>query len=326
MNKVLLIRTDFFGDCVLSSIFLEMFAQNVPKVIDVLATTYNINAFKYHPAVRNLFCINHNPSTKELADNLSELEKINCVYDIVVILNRDFRNYRYLTKIKAKKIFGHRLGRKSFKSNLFCFVAGKLPKYNFLEYDQSEHEVMNQVKLLKYLAAKTGIKVGTEIPKSSLFYYEPALKVKSEKLFNSLLINISGRAGSFKYLNDAMVFTLLSILKKDYAHIALVAMPDERSRLEAILADFQDLKVEIICDSDIFKVAKLMERYEIFIGCDGGLMHVAASIGLRVIGVFHNQVATSWHAWTPTQAYVQSKTKNIYDVTPFDIINTLHFC
>lgn len=320
MNRVLLIRTDFLGDCILSSVFIEMLSRQPSMQIDVIATRYNNVAFQYNPKINHLFVIDHNPSNKLYQDNYEVLSQIKFHYDIVIILNRDLRNYRYLKYLNYSKVFGHRLGRKSFKSNLFCLVYGLLPKYNFIEYNQSQHEVTNQVNLLNFVYRSCNALLDHNTPKRVKFYLSGSESIS--KFPDSVVINISGRAGSHRYLNDSMILALVNSLKDKFDRIALVAVPSEYDRLNKLIADLPD-DINIICEHDVFAVAKQITKYELFIGCDGGLLHIAAGLDLKLIAIFHDQKIAGWHPWSEHYVCIQAVSKNIYDVSYVDVLNAL---
>jgi ADP-heptose:LPS heptosyltransferase len=104
-----------------------------------------------------------------------------------------------------------------------------------------------------------------------------------------------------------MLTALLLLLNKS-CRIGIVALADDKICAEEIVklvtlnnSELQELNIEIISDTNIFSVASKLNSYEYYIGADGGLLHVAAALGMKCIGLYNTNVKEIWHPWTPYQ-------------------------
>ncbi|MDI9409164.1 MAG: glycosyltransferase family 9 protein [Candidatus Pacebacteria bacterium] len=69
--------------------------------------------------------------------------------------------------------------------------------------------------------------------------------------------------------------------------IAVFAAPNERDRLKTLWQAFAPaMIVDVTGESDLQMVAACLARCDYFIGNDSGLMHMAAALGVRTLGLF----------------------------------------
>jgi heptosyltransferase III len=55
---------------------------------------------------------------------------------------------------------------------------------------------------------------------------------------------------------------------------------------------------------------------DLFVGSDGGAMHVAAACGLPIVALFGASDVTRWHPWTEDREVFQSPSKDAKDIAP----------
>ncbi len=308
----LLIRTDFLGDAVLTNTFIKMLSCSTSSNIDVLCTSYNFKAFKYNPYIRSLYIDNY---------NFSNENKTN--YQAIFILNRSLLNYKKIKKINTKKIIGHKLGIKSIRSKFFYLQTTLLSKYKYIEYDNNIHEVRNQFKLLYYAAKEFNFLNKLNLDEKSYFYthnYNPENNYTKDN--NSVVINISGRKTSLKYIPFSLVRNIIEdilILKKT---ILVIGTEEDKDKLDKLLEYFGQ-NISIYIDDDIFNLVSKFYAYKYFISADGGLMHVAAGLNMHCIALFHDQNITAWHPWSKNQICLQNNQHRIYDLTSEDVIKAI---
>ncbi len=56
-----------------------------------------------------------------------------------------------------------------------------------------------------------------------------------------------------------------------------------------------------------------------FIGSDGGAMHLAAALGLRVVCLFGQSSTVQWRPWTPDHILLQAPSREVRDITPHEV-------
>ena len=321
--NILVVRTDFLGDSVLSSCFIQMLKQLPDAKIDVLCYDYNYAAFQYNPAVENIYNIYKNPnSDKQLTHNSMLLEKLQSQrYNVVFMLNRDFKTYKLLKYVNTPLVFGHRLGVRSLRSKLFCTLTELQSKYNYLPYDDAIHEVINQYNLLNFALPK--LKVNSKIHLESNCYFYTANFNPEKLLFrdnHTVVINISGRHETLKYIPSSLVRCIIEELFKLDKKVLIVATNQDLERANRIVDELKDVRLSICTETDLMRVADTMALYPDYIGADGGLLHIAAGLQMRTIGLFNAQNINAWHPWSKRQICLQTASKKIYDLTAVDVL------
>lgn len=322
--RILVVRTDFLGDSVLSGTFIKMLKQLPDIQIDTLSYEYNFAAFQFNKLIEYKYRLFKIPSTSDEKNNnyqiLQDIKRNK--YSAVFMLNRDFKTYKLLKYIDSPKIFGHRLGVKSIRSKIFCRVSSLSYKYNYIDYDNSIHEVINQFNLLNFGLRKLNIPNSIKLDQNSYFYtanFNP--EEKHQKDSETIVVNISGRRDKVRYVPSSLARVIIEDLLKLGKKVLIIATKDEIDRAKDLVSGFDGSSVTLFSNSDLFAIADIMARYQYYIGADGGLLHIAASIQMHCIGLFHAQNIDAWHPWTPYQICVQTPSKKIYDLTSDNIIS-----
>lgn len=71
------------------------------------------------------------------------------------------------------------------------------------------------------------------------------------------------------------------------AHIALIAAPNEREQVKSVRDSIPpSALIDLVGTEDLLTIAACIERAEMYIGNDSGLMHMAAAVGTPTIGLF----------------------------------------
>ena len=322
--RILVIRTDFLGDSVLSGTFIKMLKQLPNIQIDTLSYEYNFVAFKHNTLLDNKYHLFKIPANNEEKNNnhkvLEEIKQNK--YTAVFMLNRDYKTYKLLKYINTPRVFGHKLGVRSIRSKIFCGVSALGFKYNYLDYDNSIHEVINQFNLLKFGLHILNIPNNIELDQNSYFYtanYSPQDKYPKDS--ETIVVNISGRRDTVRYITSSLARVIIEDLIKLGKKVLIIATQDETTRANELLSCFDGLRVTLFVDSNLFSIADTMAKHQYYIGADGGLLHIAAGLQMYCIGLFHAQNIDAWHPWTRFQICVQTPTKKIYDLTSENVIN-----
>ncbi len=321
--RILVVRTDFLGDSILSSTFIRMLKQLLDVQVDILCYEYNFAAFQYNKHIDSKYRLYEIPvSSEEKLNNHQVLQSIRQnKYTAVFMLNRDFKTYKLLKYINSPRVFGHRLGVKSLRSKMFCRFSALSLKYNYLEYDNSIHEVINQFNLLKFGLRILNIPNNIILDKQSYFYtesFDP--EEQDQKDTGTIVVNISGRRDTVRYIPSSLAQVIIEDLVKLGKKVLMIATKDEYIRANEILTRFSTLDVSLCADDNLFNIANTMARYKYYIGADGGLLHIASGLQMHCIGLFHAQNIEAWHPWSIHQICVQTPTKKIYDLTADNII------
>lgn len=325
--RILISRTDVLGDAVVTSAFIESLVSSIDHVkIDVLCNQQNYPAFKYNPFLANIYVLDHRQGTKELAKNYrAVISQINSSgsYDYILQLNGCIRAYQYIAKLTSGQIYARKLITSSFKANLWMLNKRLTGKFIFYKENTQQHEVVRLHQFLDFFLAAITVPKRYPYPQYAKFYLED-MQLLENRERNSIVLNVSGKKEFTRYMNDSMLYALLKQLSSWRVKLGLVLMPDDKERVTRVIASLGfELEVSLIMSSDINELANQIARYEFFIGVDGGLVHIAAGLGLKCVVLFDQQDSNIWHAWTPLQRSLQSENRNIYDISYLDVLGSL---
>jgi len=326
--KILLIRNDVLGDAVISSTFVESLAKLLNCQIDLLCNHYNEIAFRYNPYINKIYKIQHEQHSKKLAVDykqvISQINQDNTdIYACVFVLNDCIRNFKYANLIKTNKIFTKKLVTKKVSSNMWTFIHKFYPKFHFFAIDTKIHEALKLHQLL--IQGLSNLNIDTNnitLPKTCHFYLKNTV-IQAQK---SCVINISGKQDKIRYINDNMLYALLeNIDKYNITKVLIIAMEIDRVRLNKILEHIHtNLSIDVLINNDLMLVAETMANYQVYVGCDGGLLHLASGLNLACIALFNQQDTNIWHPWTPKQISLQTPSKNIYDINYIDVLDSIN--
>lgn len=323
--NILLIRMDLLGDGIVSGTFIDSLKTSIPSSrIDVLCNTSNVSAFTFHPNINNVYKLNHQQKTKQLASDLDDVvSRINSTvsYDLVIVLNGCARSYHYAMRINAKKIIARNLFTKSIRSKCLMLIMKYLKNVSFFVEPFGVHEVVRLNKYCQFVLDYLKISANTHLPQRANFY--PDANFSRDSITpKSIAINISGKKDESRYINDNLLYALVNELTKLNFFVSVVFLNEDSERIRMVQNSLQ-IQLNLINDSNIFNVAKQLATHEYYIGVDGGLAHVAAGVGMKCIILFDNQDINLWHPWTDCQISLRSERKNIYDLSYSDIIGAI---
>ncbi|MEA2757018.1 MAG: heptosyltransferase [Aliidongia sp.] len=92
------------------------------------------------------------------------------------------------------------------------------------------------------------------------------------------------------------------------ARIAVFAAPHERMAAAAMLASVPPERlIDVTQEPDLLSVAAALRRVGLFIGNDTGLMHMAAAIGTRTLGLFGPSPSVQYGPWGESAAVVETE-------------------
>ena len=91
------------------------------------------------------------------------------------------------------------------------------------------------------------------------------------------------------------------------ARIAVLAAPHERAQAAPLLEMAGERGLDLIGCGDLLDVAGCLQRCDLFIGNDSGLMHLAAAAGVPTLGLFGPSPEDRYRPWGARAAYVRTQ-------------------
>ena len=87
-------------------------------------------------------------------------------------------------------------------------------------------------------------------------------------------------------------------LSADYkAQVVLVGGPEEQELAQQIVAGLREPPVNLVGQTTLRQLGAILQRCDLFVGNDNGLMHLAAAVGTPVVAIFGPSNADAWGPW-----------------------------
>ena len=318
--KILLICLSGAGDILMTTPTIERLRDKFPKAQidylvmqgkvskDLLKNNKNLNKVIY-------FNFAKEGALKSLKFIFSKLRKEK--YDLSVTLYPQARYHYSIISylIGAKKKIG--FGYSSRKVDFNGFFFNKVLKEDF-----SKHVVENNLKVVEFLKGNVGGVLKMQSPGDKKSKTLAKEYFKKNKITKAVVLHAgAGTTKNFylkKWPKERFAKLAKMIYEKNGAKILLVGGPEETFQNEEIIK-LSGLKKDeeiFIFMSDIPNVAAVMEKSEMVVSNDSMLGHLAAAVGIHVIGLFG---PTSWENTGP-----YTKKRTIFCKRPKEIKPYVH--
>ena len=323
MYKFLILRPDRIGDAIITQVIIEALFKSVKCEIDVFASEYNHLFFKDNPFINQLFyCEIENKK------NLIKYYKNNCVakiYDAIFILQSRKRIQKLALMNNCKyRIALDLIYDKSNIIKIYKFYMQRIKGFSFVEYNLNQHEVISLQNVINCGLKKLSLSKIINLP-NSCYLYNSLIKTSST-IKDSIVINFTGKKEDQRnILISQLNYILEYVIDNGFSQIAIISDSSNIEELTIYLTSkYQNYKnkFHIYCEQDIFIIINLIKCYEYFISCDGGLLHIAAAIKLKCVGLFNQNMINRWYPWTQYQVSI-SNINGVYAISPEEIIQGL---
>lgn len=300
--KILVVRYRFIGDTILTIPFLRNLREAYPDAqIDMLAGPISKDILGNCPYIYNL--IEFDTTSKHRYENKGTKKK--SFWDYVKILKASEYDKAYILK-------------RSLSSALLCYFA-KIKER--IGYD-TEHRAFFLTKPVPYIKNRhenecfldvlraDGIKIGnkdlenwiTEESNQKIdeIFEEHNIGKDGTDRKNVLIHATAGNVNKQWALeNFAQIIQYLSNKKNvQIFYTGAKADADVYEKIH-LLAD-EELKIKPInlCgELSIPESTALIKRMSLVIGCDSGVLHIASSVNVPVIGIYGPMNPVKWQAW-----------------------------
>ena len=292
-ENILIVRTDRIGDVVLSIPMAEIVKKKYPQCkIKYLIRDYTRALLDGNPFIDEVIIADEEEGSILFSKNLKKIKEktfdtcivVNPTFKIALLLffarikNRIGTGYRWYSALFNQKVFEHR-------------------KYG------DKHELEYNINLI----SKLGIE-SSEVPEEMQF--ELKIDEKSSEKINStlsengfkpgkkIIIIHPGSGGSSVDLPKEKLIELTKML----SGLDKVSIVITGSKSEYKLCKEFEVSNEVINLSgqlDISLLKALINKANVFISNSTGPMHIAAALGVHVIGFFPKILACSQKRWGP---------------------------
>jgi len=292
-KNILIVRTDRIGDVVLSIPMAELVKKKYPNCrITYFIRNYTSDLLDGNPYIDEVIVADESDGEILFGENMGKIKSKH--FDTCIVVNPTLRIslMMFLAGIKNRIGTGYR-----WYSVLFNQKVYEHRKYG------DKHELEYNINLL----AKFGIANG--IPDDEINFYlkvdddsstkvDSLLKDNGIKFGNKIIIVHPGSGGSSVDLPKEKLIEFTGLL----ATIDKVSIIITGSKSESELCKEFEINKSVINLSgklDISSLIALIGKSNIFISNSTGPMHIAAALGVYVIGFFPKILACSQKRWGP---------------------------
>jgi heptosyltransferase III len=288
VKKILCIKPRGIGDIILSTIILESLRSAYPDAsIDYLTEGFASSSLKNHPLVNKVITMGKTEFPLKAA---LRIRKEN--YDMILDLWSNPRSAQvtFLTMVKYRVGFGYR-GRK-YAYNIHATSSRG-------DQHSAEHN-LELLNALKIPIVSKNVKYYTTLEDRT---FASNFFTKNFETANGVLGIIPSGGWESKRCDKEKWVEIIEAYKKKYGFNTLILWGPGDERDAKFIKDHIP-SVELAPETDINKMAALIEKCTMVIANDSGPMHIAAALGVPVLGIFGPTNPKGHGPYSPVGGYV----------------------
>jgi heptosyltransferase-3 len=278
-ERILISRTDRIGDLVLSLPVARMLHRAYPDIsIDFLVQEYTAPVLRHQPDVADVLTIGPQADYRNLAETLTQRK-----YKAVICLYP--RRQLAWALLKAK--IPIRIGTsRRWYSYLFTH------RVVVRRRDSGRHEKDLNLDLLGPLGIEPD------------YLLTPELSVRSggdshDRQVERMVVIHPGDGGSAVNWRIERYVELAGVLKESANRIIVTGLAHERERHMAAFAGIVGEKNVMTGRTDLIQLMNVLADANLFVGGSTGPLHLAAAMGVPVVGLFGPIRSTTPDRWGP---------------------------
>lgn len=328
--RILLVQRGHIGDMVCLTPTIRLISKHLPgSQIAVLGNSYNVAVLANNSDLCEVFVYEKQPlkNWKNRLRNaicfLKLKSKIRHWQPDVAIVACGYYDYHALSSLRKMGI-RHVIGFKSIDDKPAPKISFDSPAFD------SIHEVEAIAKLLKPI----GI---TASPGPMQVFPNKAIQAEINIRFQlqskpNIAIHISGRTPE-KQWGESNFRVLLGHLLNDsrYANVVVIWAPSSNSTPQSPQGDdkfaedlsksFINPRLKLIATHNLEELIAVLSLCHLYIGADGGAMHLACASGLSVVALFDSLPNTlnHWYPWQVPHEVLARDAGKIQLISPAEV-------
>lgn len=298
-EKILIVRTDRIGDVVLSLPMAELVKKKYPDCkVAYFIRNYTSSLIDGNPFVDEVIIAEESEGKILFAKNLKKIKpknfdscvvvnptlKISLMMFLAGINNRIGTGYRWYSVFFNKKIFEHRKYGQKHELEYNINLLNKI--------DIDLKDFTNEIKFHLNVDDKSSEKINSTLIERGF---------KSE---NKIVIIHPGSGGSSVDLPKEKLIELTRMLSK-LKNVTIVITGSKNELKLCGEFEVSETVINLSGQLDLSLLKALINKANIFISNSTGPMHIAAALGVYVIGFFSKILSCSQKRWGP---YTEKKT------------------
>lgn len=295
-EKILVVRYRFIGDMILTVPFLRNLRRKYPDAqIDMLVAPNSYEVIAECPYINNFIIFD---TTKKHKYECSKEKK------------RSF--WRYVSELKAKKYDKAYVLKRSFSSALLCFLAGIKERIGYdtegrgflltkrVKYDTQKHESQCFLDVLREENFETddGRLENWVKEENTAKIIEIFNQNKIEKDRIKVVIHATATNPKKLWSEDNFVH-LIKYLDGINVQIINIGAKSDREVYERIYSKTGELNnkpLNLCGELSLQESLALLKEVNMIVGNDSGNLHMAASVGTKVVGIYGAMPVSKWGA------------------------------
>lgn len=292
-EKILIVRTDRIGDVVLSLPMAELIKQKYPDCkVAYLIRNYTSPLLDGNPIIDEVVIAEESDGEILFIKNLKKIKSKN--FDTCVVVNPTLKIsiMMFLSGIKDRIGTGYRWY--SFLFNKKVFEHRKHAEKHELEYNVN---LLNKIDI-DFKDFSNGIKFYLNVDNKSSEKINSILYERGFKPENKIVIIHPGSGGSSVDLPKEKLIELTKMIST----LKNVTIIITGSKSESDLCKEFEISASVVNLSgqlDLSLLKALINKADVFISNSTGPMHIAAALGVHVIGFFSKILSCSQKRWGP---------------------------
>jgi heptosyltransferase III len=298
-KKILIVRTDRIGDVVLSLPMAELIKKKYPDCkVSYFIRNYTASLIDGNPFIDEVIIAEESEGEILFGKNLKKIKSKN--FDTCVEVNPTLKIslMMFLSRIQNRIGTGYRWY--SFLFNQKVFEHRKHGDKHELEYNVN---LLNKINI-SFKDFSNEIKFHLHVDEESSDRINSILLEKGFKSGNKIVIIHPGSGGSSVDLPKEKLIELTKMISS--LNDVTIVITGSKSEAE-LCKEFEVSESVINCcgQLDLSLLKALINKADLFISNSTGPMHIAAALGVHVIGFFPKILSCSQKRWGP---YTEKRT------------------
>lgn len=319
-KKILIIRRDNIGDLVCTTPAFAALRKHYPNAqIGGLVNSYNAEVLRGNPNVDKVFVYQKLKHAGSLSNRIKALVER---FKLIIQLRRWQPEVTILAKSSYDR-HGLNFARLIGAKNIIGFVPDDLSQAKGLpdiRLKTPEFTAVHEVEAINHLLGPLGI--NDALGPLQIFPYAAAVEKLTKHLpaeKHRIALHISAREPERRWGNDNFIAIIQQLLQtKQDIQILLLWSPgkaddphhpgDDEAAAGLIRAVQSDRLIPMPTEN-LTELIAALSRCDLFIGADGGAMHLAVGLNKKVIALFERLPSklNHWYPWQVTRRIVHSQ-------------------
>ena len=319
MKKILLIRRDNIGDLVCTTPAFAALRQHYPDAqIGALVNSYNADVLRGNPNVDHVFVYQ---KLKHAGNLASRFKALNQRLKLIAQLRRWKPDVTILAKSSYDR-HGLNFARQIGAKNIIGFVPDDLGQAKGLpdiQLKTPEFTAVHEVEAVNQLLALLGI--NDALGPLQVFADATAVANTSQHLpaaKKRIALHISAREPERRWGSDNFIVLAKHILETQPDTQILLFWspgkaddphhPGDDEAAEALIQAVDSNRLVPMPTQNLTELIAALSLCDLFIGTDGGAMHLAVALNKKVLALFENlpDKLNHWYPWQVEHRVVHS--------------------